>query len=306
MFFIAIDHKLDIFSPANFIKMKKLIFLLFLLPMGLNAQHLEAGIMVGASNYLGDLSSNSSIVYMQETGFSGGVFGRYNFHYLGAIRLGFTYGNVSGEDANSSDRAIRERNLSFSTNILEGSLIAEFNIPGYDPYNLSMPFSPYIFGGISYFTFNPETELDGTTYALQALGTEGQGIPGREEAYALNGIAIPMGIGFKYALTDLWNIGLEFGVRKTFTDYIDDVSTTYVEYSELLAANGEISAALGNRTGEFLGTEPISVPTGTMRGDDSDSDWLFFTGITISYNFLDNGLVGSRGRLRRRSGCNTD
>ena len=234
--------------------MKRIIWLLCFLPFGLNAQYFEAGIMVGASNYLGDLSSNSSILYMQETGFAGGVFARYNFHYLGAIKLGVNFASVSGEDANSSDRSIQERNLSFSSSIFEASLTGEFNIPGYEPYNLNNPFSPYLFAGISLFRYNPKAEFQGTTYELQPLGTEGQGITGRPEAYSLYSFAIPMGIGFKYAISDLWNLGLEIGVRKTFTDYIDDVSSTYVSYPELLAANGETSAALGNRTGEFLGT----------------------------------------------------
>ncbi|MCI5083677.1 MAG: DUF6089 family protein [Saprospiraceae bacterium] len=286
--------------------MKKFLFALFLFPLSLTAQHFEVGIMAGASNYLGDLSSNSSILYMQETGFAGGVFAKYNFHYLGAIRMGFNVTQLSGEDANSSDMAIQQRNLSFVSDIYEGSLIAEINIPGYDPYNLNMPFSPYLFAGVSYFYYNPQATYQGETYDLRTLGTEGQGIPGRAEPYGKYAFAIPMGIGFKYAISDLWNLGLELGVRRTFTDYLDDVSTTYVEYSTLAAANGEIAAALSNRTGEFLGTEPISVPTGTLRGDDSGNDWFFILGLTLSYNFLDNGLVGARGRLRRRSGCNTD
>ena len=51
--------------------------------------------------------------------------------------------------------------------------------------------------------------------------------------------------------------------------------------------------------------EPVTVPTGTQRGDLAELDWYFILGITATYNFLDNGLMGSRGRSRRKAGCRT-
>ena len=280
-----------------------LFFSLLCLPGLVLAQGLELGVQVGGSNYLGDLSSNSSSIHLSETGFTGGGFVRYNVNsYLG-FRLAFNAASISGDDANATFESIRERNLNFRSGILEGSFTAEFNILGYEPYNLNRPFSPYIFGGIAFLSFNPRTDFEGQIIDLQPLGTEGQGIPGREDSYNLTTLAIPMGIGVKYALNDSWNLALELGARATFTDYLDDVSTTYVEFNELLAANGEVAAALGNRIGEYLGTEPVSVPTGTPRGDDVSQDWYFILGLSISYNFLDNGLVGSRGRSKRKAGC---
>ena len=287
--------------------MKSLLYSLLFLPGLLLGQGFEVGVMVGASNYLGDLSSNSSSLYLNETGFAGGAFTRFNINEFVGLRLGFAAGSISGTDANADFESIRERNLNFQTGILEGSLTAEFNIMGYQPYNLNRPFSPYIFGGISLINFNPKTDFEGQIVDLQPLGTEGQGMDGREAPYDLISLAIPFGLGVKYAINDSWNVGLELGARATFTDYLDDVSTTYVEFSELLAANGETAAALGNRQGEFLGTEPVSVPTGTPRGDDVSSDWFFILGVTVSYYFLDNGLVGSRGRSKRgKNGCNTN
>ena len=93
---------------------------------------------------------------------------------------------------------------------------------------------------------------------------------------------------------------MELGIRKTFTDYIDDVSTTYVAYDELAAANGELAANLAIRE---LGAQAGDIITGTPRGDDTGSDTYFILGLTISYNFLDNGLVGSRSRTKRGKGC---
>ena len=278
-----------------------------LFTLNLSAQHFEAGILLGGSNYLGDLSSNSSKIYMPETRFAGGAFARYNFGDFIAAKLAFNYAGVSGEDNNSNDPAIISRNLRVQSNILELGLTAEFNILGYQSYGLYRVFSPYIFVGISGFRFNPKANFAGQKVALQPLGTEGQGLVQYPERapYNLTSFAIPFGLGFKYALSDKINIGLEIGARRTFTDYLDDVSGTYVAYNEILAGNGLLAAQLSNRTGELTGQEPLDVVTGTQRGDDNGSDWFFITGLTISYNFLDNGLMGGRKRGRSRKGCRT-
>jgi hypothetical protein len=126
---------------------------------------------------------------------------------------------------------------------------------------------------------------------------------GFDEPYKTFAFAIPFGLGVKYALSDRINLGLELGARPTFTDFLDDVSGDYVTYTDLLAGNGQLAAALGNRTGELTGSEPVVVPTGTQRGDGAKKDWYFILGATVSYNFLDNGLMGSRRRGGRRAGC---
>lgn len=288
--------------------MKKQIQILALLflPSLLMAQHFEAGILVGGSNYLGDLSNNSSSLYLKETKPAFGVLAKYNFNYLLALRLSGNYTWVAGRDANvRNDDFVRDRNLSFRSSVMEFSLMAEVNLPGYEPYGLAMPFSPYLFGGISYFKFNPRARYQGNWVDLAGLGTEGQGMPGRDSDYNTSSFAIPFGVGVKYALTDKLNLGLELGARRTFTDFLDDVSGTYVAYPELLAGNGELAAALGNRTGEVTTGEPVTVPTGTQRGDLKERDWYFILGLTVTYNFLDNGLMGSRGRSRRKAGCRT-
>ncbi|HHM21608.1 MAG TPA: hypothetical protein ENJ20_06250 [Bacteroidetes bacterium] len=289
--------------------MKKLIHLISFLALPLlgTTQHLEAGALIGAANYLGDLSNNSSNVYLRETKPAFGLFAKYNINHLLALKAGANYLRIAGRDANvRNDDFVRNRNLSFRTNILEFSLWGEFNFPGFQPYALSMPFSPYIFGGISFLKFTPRTRYQGNWVDLQPLGTEGQGMPDREAPYALNSFAIPFGIGVKYALSDKISLGLELGARRTFTDYLDDVGGTYVAYPELLAANGQLAAALGNRTGELSeNNEPVVVETGTQRGDLNNQDWFFLLGATISYNFIDNGLMGSRGRSGKKSGCKT-
>lgn len=282
--------------------MKKLLFILLVsLPSLVFSQHTEFGFLLGASNYMGELSNNNSTIYFQETKPAIGVFGKYNLNELLAVRLGFNYGAIAGQDSNSPNQAIKTRNFSFRSNLYEFGLTGELNVPGYQPYNLDRPLSAFIFGGIALTKFNPKARYNDNLVALQPLGTEGQGISGYETPYSRILFAIPFGIGVKYALNDAINLGLEVGARYTFTDYLDDVGGVYADHIELLAGNGEIAAALGNRS--TFNNEPITVEAGTARGVSSNNDWYFITGITLSYNFLDNGLVGIRKRTRRRSGC---
>ncbi|MEM1120355.1 MAG: DUF6089 family protein [Bacteroidota bacterium] len=285
--------------------MKKLWIILCLMPFALFGQHFEVGFLVGGSNYTGELSSNSSRIYLKETNLAAGAFAKYNINHLFALRAGFNYAGVSGEDGNSGNQAIIARNLNFQSDIYEGSLIAEFNILGYQPYNYTATFSPYLFGGISFFKFNPQGALAGQLYDLQPLGTEGQNLaifPDRTP-YGLVQLAIPMGIGFKYTLTESLNLGLEIGARKLFTDYLDDVSLTYPG-NAAFSANGDplLVMQLSNQNTDTFGTDVA----GVARGDNNASDWYFITGITLSYNFLDNGLIGGRRRSKgNKVGCPT-
>lgn len=273
---------------------------LFLLPFLSFSQHSELGITLGISAYQGDLSPSKSRLKLGQINPMVGIFGKYNFNRFIVARAGFNYAILSAEGSESTIEASIVKNLSFRSNILEGNLMLEINILGYEPYNLEKPWSPYVFAGIAFFHYNPKAKYDGDWVELQPLGTEGQGLSAYpdKKPYNLNSFAIPMGGGVKFALSDSWNIAAEAGVRRTFTDYIDDVSGSYVEESLLLEKN-PLSAALANRSGE-----PIEAGRG--RGNDQVSDWYAFIGITLSRNFLDNGLVGSRRRGRKsKTGCPT-
>ncbi|MEL6864954.1 MAG: DUF6089 family protein [Bacteroidota bacterium] len=274
--------------------------LMLFLPFMAQAQHLELGAMAGISNYGGDLAPKSFWDSFQETNAAFGGFLRYNFNNYFAAKFNVYHGKISGEDANAKNTSQQLRNLSFRSNILEFGLTVEYNILGYQPYALELPFSPYVFGGVAMFRFSPEAFYDGRWVELQPLGTEGQYLDSYPERdpYRLTTIAVPLGAGAKYAINDRWNLGLELGFRLTFTDYLDDVSTTYVDSEELLAQSGELAVILSNRSEE-------PKVDGDGRGDPNNKDWYFMGGITISYNFLDNGLVGSRGRNRRKAGCQT-
>jgi len=266
-----------------------LIILLAFSPVFASAQFLEGGIFVGGSNYAGDLVESNVQYELDKTHLAGGLLVRYNINDWVGVRGSFTYGQISGSDADATAEYRLRRNLSFRSNIYEFAVIPEFNILGFNPYDRY--YSPYVFVGLGIFNFNPEAELDGQWYDLQPLGTEGQGLEGRPSQYNLTQLAIPMGIGFKYAVTEYWTIGVEFTGRYTFTDYLDDVSTTYADRTELLQFRGEIAANLANRTGEYLGTEPVNTPD-AIRGA-TNGDWYSWSGITITYNFMD-GFGGSK------------
>jgi len=273
---------------------KKHLFLLLFLPSFLSAQHSEVGLMIGGSLYRGDLTQSGSFASFRETHAAFGGFFRYNMGDYVALRLGVNHGSISGYDSKSNDQIQENRNLSFKSTVTEVALTGEFNILGYQPYGLYRPFSPYVFGGVAVFKYNPKTKYNGDWVGLQELGTEGVD-------YSLFQFALPLGLGVKYALNDTWNIGLEASARLTFTDYLDDVSTVFLDESTLLENGGELAVALGNRS-----TGDDAFQPGDVRGNPDKKDMYFMVGLTLSYNFLDNGLVGFRNRFRgSRNGCRT-
>ena len=280
--------------------MKRIALLILMIAPAFLFAQIEAGVMLGISNYAGDLAPKNVWGSLGETQAAYGGFVRYNFTNHIAAKLGVNYGTISADDANAALESQKERNLSFKSGILEVGLTAEYNILGYQPYNLERVFSPYIFAGVAFYRHNPKAFYEGEWIELQPLGTEGQGLdqyPDRD-FYKRGQFSIPFGGGVKYAINDKWNLGLEGGVRYTFTDYLDDVSLTYVEPSLLRAARGEqgdLAVALADRASE---------PRAAGRGRGADgNDWYLMVGFTVSYNFSDNGLVGSRGRGRRGNGC---
>lgn len=285
--------------------LRRLLFVAFLaLSTTVNAQYWEIGPFIGASNYNGEFSE-SSIIFKETHGTIGGVV-RLNMNRHFSLKGNLYYGKISGTDQNADKYYHRRttRNLHFQSNIMDISIQPEWNILGYRTASYKYNHSPYLFTGISIFRFSPEAEYNGQWVALQPLGTEGQYLPAYEDrAYKLVQYAIPMGVGWKFSLggknrlknqssiARYINIGIEFSARMTFTDYLDDVSNTYVDAGDLLRRNGQIAVNLMNRTGE-VNEEPIIYEEGTPRGSPNANDWYYFGGITITYSFLPVGCMG--------------
>lgn len=248
------------------------------------SQSFEVGLGVGTLIYYGDLSSSSVESF---SSLRGGVqfFARKHITDPVHLRINALYGHISGDDAHSEDEWRRRRNLNFFSRISEFSGILEYSLfKSKDP--LGDHLRIYAYGGVGVFHFNPRTVIDNITYDLQPLGTEGQGMPGFPDRYNLWTINFPLGGGISIKITENLYFNPELGIRFTLTDYLDDVSTDYVNYFELRAGNGDLAARLGNRTGEFLGqTEPVIVNTGTQRGNPRANDVYFAAMINLIYKF---------------------
>ena len=258
--------------------MKKTILSLFafiLLANVCTAQISDIGLFLGVAKYKGELSNSFFTPYMFHPAY--GVYYRHNFNRHWAARLGVTFGSVEGDDANSKYDYEVNRNLSFKSVIQEASGTFEFNFLAFELGNYNYDFTPYFFWGLSIFRFNPTAEFRGIEYELQPLATEGQetfSYP-RRRKYSLISAAMPFGGGFKINAD---NVGftIELGARRTYTDYLDDVSTTYTNLNVLRAENGDIAAKLSDRS---LGDAPL-VYNGKQRGDEAHPDWFMFCGVS--------------------------
>ena len=146
--------------------------------------------------------------------------------------------------------------------------------------------TPYVFAGVAIYHFNPYTyDTSGSKVYLKSLSTEGEGfVPGRNN-YNLTQFAVPIGAGVKLSLTDKINVGLEVGFRKLFTDYLDDVSTTYVDQSLLLVNRGAKAVELAYR-GDELKNGSLQYPAAGMQsGSAKNKDLYYFTGLTFPLNW---------------------
>ena len=281
--------------------MKLRVFILILFfPFYFNAQYFEAGISLGTSNYQGDLTPTNLWTSVGDAHLAKSAFVRYNPHRFLALRLEFSHGVISASDAKAKELNYRkERNLSFRSNIFELALLGEINILGFQPEGRRKMFSPYLFGGVAIFRFNPQANFEGKWYDLQPLGTEGQGLPGYSQKYSLQQFSIPVGLGLKIALSEKYTIAIETGTRKTSTDYLDDVSSIYPDLDILSNQNGAIAANLSWRNQE-LNSEAIPPKEGDRRGDPEDRDWYIFSKITFSFNFIQNRNSNYRRKYNRR------
>jgi hypothetical protein len=250
-----------------------LVFSLMLVTMTTSAQNWEFGGMLGASNYHGDLAYN---IVPTETHISGGIQSRYNFNPYWSYRPSITYAAISGSDANFAE--YRLRNLSFQSDIWEVNNALEFNFVPFGSRILSKNFSSYATLGLAVFYHNPKAVLQGESYALRNLNTEGQNNKSR---YGLLQLAIPFGGGVKYNINKNLVVGFEIAWRKTFTDYLDDVSTTYPDLDNLRDSRGDLAANLSDRSWEVEGTQLSTA--GDERGDPAMKDFYIITGFTLAY-----------------------
>lgn len=261
--------------------------LLLVLSINVFSQQWHVGIFGGLSAYNGDLTDK--IFPKKVINGAIGLTANYEFRDRIMFRAGLTYSVVGGADRFSDDPDLVVRNLSFETSITEFSLVGEYYLMNlYD-----RKYSPYVFGGLAVYHFNPYA-FNGTDEKiyLKPLSTEGQGLPGyTAKPYSLSQLAIPFGGGVKYAINDKFRIGLELGIRKLFTDYLDDVSGFYADQNDLLANRGQLAVDMSYRADEVAGGNPSYPTKGTGRGGPENNDIYYFLGLHLTYR-LGGGKIG--------------
>ena len=259
----------------------------------LSAQRIHIGAAGGLANYNGDLLDK---LYPKKitNGFIG-LTVHYELQEQLLIRGSYNFARVNGSDTYSEKEVLRQRNLQFESTISEFAIAGEYHL-----FNLyEKRFSPYVFVGLGVFHFNPYT-LDSLNRKvfLRPLSTEGQGIYPNKKEYSLWQPVIPFGGGVKFAVTENFRIGIELGLRKLFTDYLDDVSTSYPDYNDLLAARGQTAVDFSYRGDEYPGGDTDFPTKDTQRGSAAQKDIYYFTGINISFHPSFNG--GGGGGMRSR------
>jgi len=247
----------------------------------------EFGYNIGTSNYLGDLQTKNKTY--KWPGFSTGIFVKQNLNPMFAIKGFINYARISGDDAKTFSQGQINRNLSFRSFVLEWGAVGELNLLPFNRYTENRDsrhynFTPFLYAGLNVFHFNPKTYYNGQWIALQPLSTEGQNTSiNAQRNYRLTQVALPFGFGFKFQITPEITITYEMGARKTFTDYLDDVSTNYTDLSLLAATKGNLAAELSYRGDEVKGNELTSSYLGEQRGNSSNKDWYLINSFSVSY-----------------------
>jgi opacity protein-like surface antigen len=251
---------------------------LFLFVSASQGQNFHVNLTAGVSNYQGDLQDKRFTI--SQANFAGGLGLSYDLSEHVAIRSQFLIGRVGGNDKLGRNK---NRNLSFTSPLTEGQLGIEYYITPMLQHSLT----PYLFTGIAVYHFNPYTfDSTGKKYYLQPLSTEGEGIVAGRDNYKLTQLSIPFGGGVKLNLSENINVGFEIGFRKLFTDYLDDVSSTYIDPNILLSNRGAKAVELSYR-GDEVKSGSQQYPVGRKRGNPGSKDWYYYTGLTLSIRLGD-------------------
>ena len=254
--------------------MKRLLLILVGFPMIVCSQNFHLSARLGMANYQGDLKAKALSMSKSKLFLSLGA--RYDLteHIIARSYISMTSLQAHDKDGTES---MKLRNLSFKTKILEWEAGAQYNF-----FNLNDRWwTPYVYAGFGFFRYKPYTnDENGEKTYLKPLSTEGQGfLPGSKE-YKLTQLFIPLGLGAEYALNEDMRVGLEFGYRKLFTDYLDDVSNVYVDEAALLAARGQKAVDLAYRGDEVgVGHYPAA---NTTRGNPDNKDGYYYVGVTFT------------------------
>jgi hypothetical protein len=279
--------------------MRKLLLLSILCPVvAISQQRFHVTLFGGLSNYAGDLQDHQFTLQQSNFVFGAGI--KYDLTSHFALRAAFNHASIEGDDRKSKDALLRARNLSFASKINEGSLLLEYTVLNMEEKR----FSPYVYSGVTVFHFNPYAyDTLGNKVFLKPLGTEGQGIDPDRKPYKLTQVALPFGFGVKFRINDNTVLAYEVSLRKTITDYLDDVSSTYYDQTALAQARGLKAVEMAYRGDEVKDGNTTYPDNGSIRGGSKYKDWYYFTGFTL-YIGLGSGNGGGSPFGRTRGGRN--
>ncbi len=248
---------------------------------------MSAGVSIDAFTYKGDLDDDK-IFNSTKPGF--GFFWMLYFNPHMAIRLSYNQGWAGASDEDSKNISRRNRGLSFKTHISEFSSVVTYDFfVTHRRYKYRPFFTPYVFAGVAVYNFNPKADYNGKTYNLHDIGTEGQllvNVDGVPKQYSLTQVNIPFGMGLKFKLAEKLDVRFEVGVRKLFTDYLDDVSDRYADPKQMLAQMGEIGQIADRSI--YVKNGSSGYAANEIRGNKKNKDWYFVTALSLSY-ILDRG-----------------
>lgn len=250
------------------------------------AQYIDFGISVGGATYQGDISYLNNRFSFQGARVLKSMHLGIAYNEVISTKIRYTSTFINADDASSFDNWRRERNLHFRSPIHEIAVINEIELFDIIPFFRRYALKPFVSFGVAMFKFNPQAKYRGYWVDLQPLSTEGQGLPDSEkEPYKLTQFSIPFGFGFRYNITDNLSLSYEFTPRMTFTDYLDDVSSTYPDFDLLRSQKGYMAMNLSYRGTRFTDEGDLRDLVGMGRGNSSDNDWYIFNCFTLSYRF---------------------
>jgi len=289
--------------PAEYMHNKILLFIL-LATFGISVQAQvtnsfvhqgEIGIHAGVGHYFGDLNSNAGI---NRPKLAAGFFFRKQLGGYISLRLSGEYLQLGYSDIYSKNQVQQIRNLSFNSEVWEGSISGEFNFFNFRPGIEGYSFTPYLGLGIGAFSYDPYAYMAGEKYYLRPLGTEGQGsaLYPDKQVYSSIALCVPFTVGVKYAFDPRFNVFAEFTYRFTNTDYLDDVSGTYAPDAFPPLPDGSPSPAflLQDRSYETGMTIGIK---GRQRGNSLQPDSYASLKVGIAFN-LESYRCPPTARLR--------
>jgi hypothetical protein len=240
----------------------------------------EFGITAGVGHYFGDLNNRAAINRPKP---ALGIFFRKQFGNYTGLRVAAHYAQLGYSDIYSKNEYQQRRNLSFNTNIFEFSLQGDFNFFKFITNDPEYSFTPYVTLGVGIFSYDPYAYYNGEKHFLRPLNTEGQTFYKNRKVYSTMALCFPIGVGVKYSISESLNLSFEISYRFTGTDYLDDVSTTYIGVDKFPAPNGQLSTAAILQDRSFEKGEPIGIE-GRQRGWSKQKDQYIIAEVGLSFS----------------------